>query len=248
MIKALLPLVALIAVFVGLIAVEPPPTQEQLDEKQRRELFEQIFESEPEQLREQLGKLERTEKIKNSVIQAVEKAKADHPLLRDSLERVQEEERKKKEEAEKAIAGVHDEMRSLERKATEYLRTAYNLTPDALPPGYLARVLWKMDGTAITETTKLAKDLRATLHISETAAQKAGQRLSRLLKSRYMRRTLVSAAAALATLALIESAEPLAEPLFDWVFNRWWKFLVSAAAGLIVLGGIVQLQKRKVFD
>ena len=31
MIKALLPLVALIAVFVGLIAVEPPPTQEQLD-------------------------------------------------------------------------------------------------------------------------------------------------------------------------------------------------------------------------
>jgi len=243
MLKVLLPLIAFVVVFVGLIAVEPSPTQEQLDEQQRSEMLKKI-QGEQKQLLERLGKLERKERLLRSQIDGIDKAHADYPALRESLERVNEKKKRQKKEAEKAIAGVDEEMRSVERKAEDWVRAAYNLTPDALPPGYLARVLWKADGKAITETTKLARDLQATLHIGKTAAQTAAQRVSRFLKSPYTRRTLVSAAAALATLALIESAEPL----FGWVFDRWLKFLVSAAAGLIAFGGIVLLQKRKVLD
>ena len=105
-------------------------------------------------------------------------------------------------------------------------------------------MLWQLDGSAIAEAGKLERDLRATLHITETAAQAAAQRVSSILRSGYARRTLVSAAAALATLALIESAE-LA---FGWVFDRWWKLLAASIAGLLAFGGVVLLQRRKVFE
>ena len=172
MLKVLLPLVAVVAVLVGLIAVEPPPTQQQRDEEQRRELLKKI-ESEHELLLSQLVSLEREKRMLRSQISGIDKAYANHPALRESFDTVKGRFERQKGEVETTITGVDAEMRSVERKAEEWVRAAYNLTPDALPPGYLAGVLWKADGKAIVETTKLAKDLQAKLHMGETAAQTA---------------------------------------------------------------------------
>ncbi len=49
---------------------------------------------------------------------------------------------------------AQEKMLEIEQKAEEWVRIAYNLTPDALPAGYLARILWTADKTAITKTAK----------------------------------------------------------------------------------------------
>jgi hypothetical protein len=69
-------------------------------------------------------------------------------------------------------------------------------------------------------------------------------RLKAIFSSRYTRITLISAAAALASLAVIESAEPV----FEWTFDRWWKLLVAALSGMLTFIAVVQLQKRKIME
>ena len=242
-IKVLLPLLAFMLVLSSLIAVEPPPTKEQLEQIQRREMLAQI-QSEQQALLKQLSQLERQEQLVRNKISTIDNAKAKHSALGETLERLRVEAKKEKQAAEKSISDIADEMQTVEHKAEQWVRTAYKLTPDALPPGYLARVLWQVDGTAIAETGKLARDLRATLHISETAAQAAATRINKVLKSGYARRTLLSAAAALATIALLEGAEPA----FGWVFERWWKLLAAGAAGLLVLVSVTRMQQKNLFD
>ena len=58
MFKVLLPLPAFVVVLVGLIAVEPPPTPEELAQQERREKLSQI-QTEHDKLIEQLDKWER---------------------------------------------------------------------------------------------------------------------------------------------------------------------------------------------
>ena len=90
MLKVLLPLVAVVAVFVGLIAVEPPPTQEQLDKKHKREMLKH-FQSEHKQILEQLDKLEREEKQLRFSIGRIEEARAKHAALKGPLGRTLDE-------------------------------------------------------------------------------------------------------------------------------------------------------------
>jgi hypothetical protein len=242
-IRVLLPLSAFILVLAGLIAIEPPPTKEQLEQVERREMLSQI-QSEQKKLLKQLTQLERKKQLISGQNSKIDKAKQKFIFLDESLERLRVKAEKEKQEAQKSIADIEGEMQIVEQKAEAWVRAAYKLSIEAFPPGYLAKVLWNADGTVIAETGKLARDLRATLHISETAAQAAATKVSNILKSRYARRTLVTAAAALATIALLEGAEPV----FGWFFDRWWKLLAASAAGLLALGAVTYLQKKNVFE
>ena len=241
MLKVILPICACVMVLLGLIATEPPPTAEEQKRLAQREMLRQI-QSEQDALLETLDGLEDQEQELRLRLAAIESAASDHPALQDSLQRLQLVTAKHKTAAEASIVEVRAEMEHAERKAEDWVRKAYDLTPDALPPGYLARVLWKADGAAIAEASKLAHDLKVTLHISETSAQAAASRVRKFLKSGYTRRTLISAAGALATLAVFESAEPV----FSWAFNLWWKLLAAILAGLAVLGLVIWLQRRRV--
>jgi hypothetical protein len=247
MLRIVLPIVAFIAVLAGLVATEAPPTEEELEQQARREMLSQI-QAEQQELLSELDRLERERQMLNTKIAAIERsiagASANTPALEASLERLRVENEAEKADAIAQIAATNEKMEAVEEKAENWVRMAYNLTPDALPPGYLARVLWRADGAAIAESGKLARDLRATLHISETAAQAAATRVGRVLKSGYARRTLVTAAASLATLALIESAEPVV----GWTFERWWKLLAAVLAALVAYTTVVQLQKRQILD
>jgi len=83
--------------------------------------------------------LERKDQQLRNQIQALNKVNIDNLKLQESLERVKVEIERDKRAAEASIADVNEEMSSVERKAEKWVRTAYNLTSDALPPGYRAR-------------------------------------------------------------------------------------------------------------
>ena len=243
MLKIILPIIAFIAVLEGLIAAEPPLTQEQLDQKFAQEKMEQL-KHEYEDTIDELNKLDREKKQAQIVLIKLSEIQDNYPALEDSIDRTRENSERQKAEAEGKITDAEAKMAKLEQRSEEWVRIAYNLAPDALPPGYLARVLWTADKTAITESAKLAKDLRATLHITESTANKLVVKLRAILSSRYTRRTLISAAAALASLAVLESAEPV----FEWTFDRWWKLLVAMMFGVLTFIAVVQLQKRKIME
>ena len=207
-------------------------------------MLEDILEEETALL-DRLDKLKRELLLQEQMIKNLDKVSAEtSEALQDSVERIRLRTEQEKAEAQQKIAQANTEMEAIEQRAEEWVRQVYGLSTEALPAGYLARVLWKADGTAIKETGELTKDLRNALHINETSAQKAANKVRSIARSKYTRRTLVSAAAGLATVAVLDAAEPA----FGWVFDRWWKLLAAAAASLLAYLAVLKLQQHKVFD